>query len=169
MTGESAAMTPEQFRVWITDHGYTQESLAEALGINRTSLYKWLMGRHPVTVTVKLALDHLASKRPIASDPKVPMTGAEFAQWMEDNAFDDALLAEVLDVHPLSVHRWRTGRHPISYPTRLAMERIALDQRGLAARRRIREVETQVKAEAETRAAERIQSVRRKALVASRR
>lgn len=164
MTDDTAAMTPEAFSRWIKDHGYTQESLATTLRINRTSLYKWIRGNHPVTVRVKLALDMLGSGKHIDADPDVEMTGPELAAWMREYVFDDAMLGDVLGLHPLSVARWRTGRHPIDYPTRLALERIAQDTRGLEARRQIAEVKSAAREDADERAAQKVQAARERAL-----
>ncbi len=157
MTDEVAVMTPEAFRQWIPDHGYTQESLAAALHINRTSIHKWIKGRHPVTPTIKLAIDHLQSGNKALPDPDRDMDCDEFAQWMQANAYTDELLGDVLGVHQLSVARWRNGKHPISYPLRLALERLALDPHGLEARRNLLAVEQSAKAEAHQQASERAQ------------
>lgn len=149
MPPTTAAMTPEEFAQWIPAHGYTRESLSIALRQNRTSLYKWMNGNHPITPIIKLALDFLASRKPLTDDPDRPFTGEDLERWMEENAFDDEMLAEAFGVHPLSVIRWRTNVHPIKWPMRLALLRLASDKRALAARRRLRDMQDEVRASAE--------------------
>lgn len=149
MAPTTAAMTPEEFAQWIEDHGYTRESLATALRQNRTSLYKWMNGRHPVTPIIKLALDFLASRKPLTDEPDRVFAGENLERWMEENAFDDELLAEAFGVHPLSVIRWRTNVHPISWPMRLALMRLASDRRALAARKRLRSLQDEMRTKAD--------------------
>lgn len=124
---EQAAMTREEFTDWIAAHDYTMDGLARALGINRTSLYKWTSGRHPVTPIMKLALEQLEyqKRRHIEGpDPYHETLPEEFEAWMRDHYYTDVMLAEILSVHPISVARWRSGKHPVAFPLRLAMERL---------------------------------------------
>jgi len=171
MMSTAAAMTPEALKQWIADHEYTHESLAQALGISRSSLHKWITGRHPVMPTAKLALEQLATGQDVAAD--FILDGADLESWMERFAFDDALLAEVLDVHYLSVRRWRTGVHPISRTLRLALARLEADRRALATRQRLLETQATAKREATERAREaaqkRVDRVRRRAVEQTRR
>lgn len=78
------------------------------------------------------------------------MTAEEFKAWMEDNIFDNEMLAEALGVHWASVIRWRSGKHPINQITRLALEHLAENKSALRERRKARDVADSAKAQLQT-------------------
>jgi hypothetical protein len=49
------AMTANDFRTWITRHGFTLDRAAEALGLSRRTVAYYLSGEQPVPKTVMLA------------------------------------------------------------------------------------------------------------------
>lgn len=170
---EQAAMTREEFTDWIAAHDYTMDGLARALGINRTSLYKWTSGRHPVTPIMKLALEQLEyqKKRGVdGPDPYHETLPEEFEAWMTEHYYTDGMLAEILSVHPISVARWRSGKHPVAFPLRLAMERLnRLPASAEAARKRAIEAQRTERKTAGAIAEQRIATARDRAVRSSRR
>ena len=58
-------MTPQQFHHWRTQHGLTQENLAEALGIPPADVDLYEQVEHPAEIpkTVRLAMWALAQGR----------------------------------------------------------------------------------------------------------
>ena len=55
-------MTPEDLKLWMAAHGYTYRSLADALGVSRSTVERWRSGEHPVRQTAVLALERLATR-----------------------------------------------------------------------------------------------------------
>lgn len=64
------------------------------------------------------------------------MTPEKFVGWMAENCYNPESLAADLDCNRVSVFRWKSGAHPISKITLLALQFLALDKRALGDRRR---------------------------------
>ena len=56
-------MTPTQIREWRDRMGWTQDQLAEALGVFPLTVSKWERGVQPPQPYLRLALERLAQKR----------------------------------------------------------------------------------------------------------
>jgi transcriptional regulator with XRE-family HTH domain len=55
-------MTPEDLKTWRKKHGYTQPSLAQALGVHPFSVSRWERGVREIPSFLHLALDALECK-----------------------------------------------------------------------------------------------------------
>lgn len=63
-------MTADELREWMIREGYVDDSgepspprLAEALGMDRSTVWKWVRGMRPIDRRTELALEALAAKR----------------------------------------------------------------------------------------------------------
>lgn len=165
-----AAMNRYELQQWLDDHEMTPQKLAETLRINRTSLYKWLRGAHPVPRSVVLALAHIGARHSLYGAEE-PMDGEDLAAWMRDYAFDNRLLADAFGVHPMSVGRWLSDVHPITYVMRVALLHLSEDKAAFNARKHALEfapvAKSDAKADARARAEKRIEAARAKAAAAT--
>jgi transcriptional regulator with XRE-family HTH domain len=59
----AADMTATELRAWMDEHGYSIRSLAPRLGVTRSTVDRWLTGRHRIPQMVELALPELARQR----------------------------------------------------------------------------------------------------------
>ena len=55
-------MTPDDLKVWRKEHGYTQDSLARALGVIKLTVSRWETGHRQIPSFLHLALDALECK-----------------------------------------------------------------------------------------------------------
>jgi transposase len=56
-------VTPRQLRYWLRRNEYTREGLAEALGVGRATVYRWLAQKEPLPRLVELALKGLEAEK----------------------------------------------------------------------------------------------------------
>lgn len=52
-------MSPEALRIWIDAHRYTVSGLADALGVSRATMHRWLAGTTSIPAMVERALRDL--------------------------------------------------------------------------------------------------------------
>jgi transcriptional regulator with XRE-family HTH domain len=69
MPATEAAMSDADLAAWMTEHGYTDAAgdpsppkLADALGVDRSTVWKWLGGLRPIDHRTELALEALAAR-----------------------------------------------------------------------------------------------------------
>jgi transcriptional regulator with XRE-family HTH domain len=55
-------MTPEDLKTWRKQHGHTQQSLADALGVIKLTVGRWETGARHIPSFLHLALDALECK-----------------------------------------------------------------------------------------------------------
>jgi len=55
-------MTPEELKQWRKRYGYSQRSLAEALGVSFVTVARWETGVRQIPVLLSLALEALAAR-----------------------------------------------------------------------------------------------------------
>lgn len=98
------------------------------------------------------------------------MTPDEFKAWMEENAFDNEMLASALGVHEGSVIRWRNGRHPVTRLIKLALDRLGENRGARRERRRALDVGIELRSQLRTgESRQRIDTARQRALAATNR
>ncbi len=56
-------MTPEELKSWRKKAGYTQEELAQILGITKTTVYRWEAAMREIPPFLALALECLEKKK----------------------------------------------------------------------------------------------------------
>jgi transcriptional regulator with XRE-family HTH domain len=56
-------MTGDELQGWIDRYGYTQRSLAAALGINERTLRRWVSEDHAIPPMIPLVLTQLAARK----------------------------------------------------------------------------------------------------------
>lgn len=61
--GYTKYMTPEDLKEWRMKHGYTQQGLADALGVIRLTITRWENGARAIPKLLELALRTLACER----------------------------------------------------------------------------------------------------------
>jgi len=57
--GYTKGMTAQELRQWRTEHGYTQQGLADALGVIRLTVTRWESGTRAIPTFLELALQSL--------------------------------------------------------------------------------------------------------------
>jgi DNA-binding XRE family transcriptional regulator len=55
-------MNPSELLKWRTDHGYTQKGLADLLGVDKMTVYRWEKGMRDIPPFLHLALKFLEKK-----------------------------------------------------------------------------------------------------------
>lgn len=152
---DELTMTKEELAEWMADNAFTPDSLARVLGVHPVTVRKWCNGTYALKAAGVFALRELAADAkalaarrldpfadPAAPEKHLAMTGDELIDWMAEYAFDVELLRTTLEVHRVSVTKWRRGKHPIDHVTRLALRWLARDKRAMAARRSAQAAET---------------------------
>lgn len=162
LPADAAVLTTDQFADWMDEHHFDIAGLAEALGAHYTGVRKWRLGLAPITQQTWLALqfvalDRAAERRRAANEAagrptgsglsgplvtmqtlpdgrKTAMAPEDFVAWMEQYGFTLTILADALGLHRLSIIKWRTGKHPISSITYLALRWLQRDKAALRAR-----------------------------------
>lgn len=62
-----STMTPETLRQWRDDHQYTQQTLANTLGVTSQAVRNWEAGRRPIPPWLRLALTGIVSAEDTAA------------------------------------------------------------------------------------------------------
>lgn len=141
-------MTGEEFSSWMAAQHFNSETLARVLDVHPVTVRKWASEKYAIRPIVALALQFVASMRSAAvlraagkpdglTFPE--MSAEEFKAWMDEYAFSPDLLAQALDVHRVTVMKWRSGKHAIERVTYLALQRLAADRRALRERRKAKD------------------------------
>lgn len=79
-----AAMTPEDFKTWMDENAFTPDSLAAALHVHTTSVFRWKSGAHPIDYITWLALRCLAADRPALRERQRALRALEHERDVRD-------------------------------------------------------------------------------------
>lgn len=90
---------------WRADHGFTQDTLAVALGVNVYTVKKWEGGDRKPIKYLGLALAAIAAKlSPTTIDNSKPTTS--LAHWRKERKLTQEAFAAMLDVNVFTVKKW---------------------------------------------------------------
>lgn len=62
LTGRKTPTNGAELQAWMDFHGYSKQSLATALGVDRSTVYHWGWGDRPILLVTQLALEGLLAR-----------------------------------------------------------------------------------------------------------